>query len=258
MNFKMKAVVAALALTASMSASAGMTMNSSGDSSLVLTLIDNTNNISATFDLGYSHSTFDRNANNSWSLSSGDYQSAWDSFWATASAADTQWAVASGDNTGTGVGVRSLFTTKVDTVVTNIQTTPFGTAMTNFDAYLSAANNQGTHVTAANGASTATAGNAFAEFAGAYGTTGKYATAIGDTTGALDSNLMVWTVSSASGGMTNTTQGQYKTAGFSNYFNMSSNGTLTYVAAVPEADTWAMLLAGLGLMGFIARRRTAV
>lgn len=29
------------------------------------------------------------------------------------------------------------------------------------------------------------------------------------------------------------------------------------VAAVPEADTWAMLLAGLGLVGFAARRRTA-
>lgn len=28
------------------------------------------------------------------------------------------------------------------------------------------------------------------------------------------------------------------------------------VAAVPEADTWAMLLAGLGLVGFAARRRT--
>jgi MYXO-CTERM domain-containing protein len=28
------------------------------------------------------------------------------------------------------------------------------------------------------------------------------------------------------------------------------------VSAVPEADSWAMLLAGLGLMGFIARRRT--
>lgn len=30
------------------------------------------------------------------------------------------------------------------------------------------------------------------------------------------------------------------------------------IAAVPEADTWAMLLAGLGLVGFAARRRTRV
>ena len=31
---------------------------------------------------------------------------------------------------------------------------------------------------------------------------------------------------------------------------------ISAVSAVPEADSWAMLLAGLGLMGFIARRRT--
>jgi hypothetical protein len=30
------------------------------------------------------------------------------------------------------------------------------------------------------------------------------------------------------------------------------------IAAVPEADTWAMLLAGLGLVGFAARRRALV
>lgn len=42
-------------------------------------------------------------------------------------------------------------------------------------------------------------------------------------------------------------------------WNLGRNGTLAYtaaaVAAVPEADTSVMFLAGLGLMGFIARRR---
>lgn len=257
MNFKMKALVAAVALTASMSASANMTTNNSGDSSLVLTLIDNVANISATFDLGYSNSTFDRNTNNLWDITSGDYQDAWSSFWATATLADTQWAVASADNTGTGVGARSLFTTKVDSTVNNVQTTAFGTALNNFDTYLAAANNSGNHFTVTNGANVATSGNAWAENTFAYGTNGSYATRIGDTTGAIDTQLMVWTVNSASSGLTNTTQGQYKTAGFNNYFSLSSDGNLSYVTAVPEADSWAMLLAGLGLMGFIARRRTA-
>ena len=44
-------------------------------------------------------------------------------------------------------------------------------------------------------------------------------------------------------------------------WNLSASGLLTYttasVAAVPEADTSAMMLAGLGLMGFVARRRRA-
>jgi len=47
--------------------------------------------------------------------------------------------------------------------------------------------------------------------------------------------------------------GQYWTASLSNI------GGVEYltVAAVPEADTSAMMLAGIGLMGFIARRRKA-
>lgn len=38
-------------------------------------------------------------------------------------------------------------------------------------------------------------------------------------------------------------------------FNNLATGGGGSVAAVPEADTWAMLLAGLGLVGFAARRR---
>jgi hypothetical protein len=40
-----------------------------------------------------------------------------------------------------------------------------------------------------------------------------------------------------------------------NTFNLGTNGTLTYVGAVPEADTWAMMMLGLGFMGFVARRK---
>jgi hypothetical protein len=37
---------------------------------------------------------------------------------------------------------------------------------------------------------------------------------------------------------------------------LNQDGTLTYsVAAVPEPSNVVMLLAGLGIMGFIARRR---
>ena len=41
-------------------------------------------------------------------------------------------------------------------------------------------------------------------------------------------------------------------------FNLSNTGVLSYtVAAVPEANTYAMMLAGLGLVGFMVRRRGA-
>lgn len=42
---------------------------------------------------------------------------------------------------------------------------------------------------------------------------------------------------------------------FSSVYAQVDNINL-HVAAVPEAETWAMLLAGLGLVGFAARRRT--
>jgi hypothetical protein len=45
-------------------------------------------------------------------------------------------------------------------------------------------------------------------------------------------------------------------------FTLSSAGLLTYttdpaVTPIPEADTWAMMLLGLGFMGFAARRKQA-
>ena len=40
--------------------------------------------------------------------------------------------------------------------------------------------------------------------------------------------------------------------GFAGY-----NGNITLTAPVPEADAYAMMLAGLGLIGFVARRRLA-
>jgi hypothetical protein len=41
------------------------------------------------------------------------------------------------------------------------------------------------------------------------------------------------------------------TDGFDHYFRLDSS----QVAAVPEPETYAMMLAGLGLIGFAARRR---
>jgi hypothetical protein len=257
MNFKLKAVVAAIALAASMSANAAMTNNISGDSSLILTLLDNTNNISMTVDLGFSNSSFDRNGNASWNIAGGDYSAAWDTYWTTATAATTQWAVVSGDK----LVPSQVFTTMSTLAATAPSYSQISTATGNFDTYINANNLLGNHQAVANGASTAAAGNAFAENGIAYGTNGTYNGILGDTTGVLGSNLSVYTFSTpAASGLTKAVVAQYATGtGFNPYFNMSSNGALTYtaaVAAVPEADISAMLLAGLGMMGFIARRRT--
>lgn len=258
MNFKMKALVAAVALTASMSASANMDNMASGDSSLILTLLDNAASISLTVDLGFNNSTFDRNSNYSWSITSGDYADAWTSFWSTANAANTQWGVISGDK----VLAQELFTTfNIANPVVQSKSN-LNTDLGAIDTYIGAARGLGNHQTVADGAGTATSGNAYAGMTAMYGTTGKINNQFGDATAALDASMFVWSITSPTvGGLGSATNTQYVTAaGFNPFFSMSSDGTLTYtaaVAAVPEADTWAMLLAGLGLMGFIARRRTA-
>ncbi len=53
------------------------------------------------------------------------------------------------------------------------------------------------------------------------------------------------------------TETAYATGGDADYFTLGSNGVLTYTAAaaVPEADSYAMMLAGLGLVGYMVRRR---
>ena len=114
------------------------------------------------------------------------------------------------------------------------------------------------HSLVANGSSVANAGAGYA--LAQYGITSKVGANSGigaKAIGAIGSNLQV---------------AQYVTAGssfatapltiFGNgaKFNLSNTGLLTYttnVTAVPEADTWAMMLLGLGFMGFVARRKQA-
>jgi len=95
----------------------------------------------------------------------------------------------------------------------------------------------------------------------AYSTNGKIGgiSAGSDTTGAIGQNLYVYNYTTT-GDLPNSSVAGVKlsVAGFNPYFSLSNDGVLTYVAAVPEADSSLMMLAGIGLMGFIARRRKSV
>jgi len=53
-------------------------------------------------------------------------------------------------------------------------------------------------------------------------------------------------------------QAQFKAPSSSVFTTFSSTDGLNAVAAVPEPETYAMLLAGLGLIGFTASRRKLV
>jgi hypothetical protein len=47
-------------------------------------------------------------------------------------------------------------------------------------------------------------------------------------------------------------------AGSSAFIEKKFSGSSMIVSAIPEAETWAMLLAGLGLVGFMVRRRAGI
>lgn len=275
MKFQYKALVAALALSAAtIPAQAAMTFATSGSSSMILTLLDFNSNMSATFDLGYSYDTFQTMVTDthktgvlsadgltktlSFDLAGGNYANAWSSFWSVASTSTTKWAVYAADGTGSGAGARGIISTyKSGANLTN--SNQLQTSIGNFNTYMTQNNALDNHNSVEDGASVVTTNlsNAFAGKATAYGSTGRInaqghvsmnnmdqsMTVVQQLTGATAASPVAFNVLSGP-------NGDYT-------FKMTSTGLLEFVIPVPEADSYAMLLAGLGVIGLVARRRKA-
>ena len=268
MKFQLKALAAAAILAAALPAQAATDTAVSGNGSLILSVYDTVANISAAFDLGKNYSDFNvagaSFANSgvtnvgtsfSWNLASGDYSTAWSQFLTTATLANIKYAVYAGDNTGAGAGGRGLVST-YSSFATNPTTGQLGTISTNFDSYI---NNNGTgsqvlyenHSTVANGGSVANTGGAYAP--NFYGS-GKNFNLGPIAAGAIGGDLGVFQYTSAATTFVTPTLTVF---GNGAKFNLANNGALTYVVPVPEADTWALMMLGLGFMGFVARRKQA-
>lgn len=267
MKFQLKALAAALVLSASsLSAQAAMDLSSTGNGSFVLS-VWNADLGSATFDLGYNYNSFgdltslvDQNGSHTFDLTAGNYASAW-SFISAASSAPTYWAVFAGDNAGSArtKGSFGFFTTANSTDgMSQLQSTASVNTgvLANMDTYIGAANNApGNHSTVANGANISTlTANSGAGSAGAYGTgkagaAGPFARAELNQSQQMLQILSQGTAAPTANFMANATGNNYT-------FKLSSAGLLS-VTAVPEADSYAMLLAGLGVLGLVARRRKA-
>lgn len=266
MKFQLKVLAVALALSATvLPAQAAITnATTSGDSSMVLTLVDFADGISSVYNLGYTYSQFDAMVSNAaanggaltWDISA-LYGSTWNTFWATAQAGTTSWAVYAADNTGNGVGSRGMIMTKGDVMPTSITNLQLTTQLTNGIAGME------TYLTPNGTADSAfaTSGAAYAGSANAYGSTGKIKGQGYDSSNPLDTSMQILQLLSgatATAPITTTvlgsTEGTYS-------FSMSSAGVLSFnvpvTSAVPEADNYAMLLAGLGVVAALARRRKA-
>jgi hypothetical protein len=276
MQTKLKALVGAIALVAAGQSFAAVDL-ASGNSSVLLTVFDVTSKTSATFDLGVQFGDFVGSSalsglyhttdpglgayattGHSWDLSTGAYSSVWSSFMSQTAAGDVlQYSLQAGS-----IGNKGILTTAFSdptgkdknqgingAVLGNNGTTGY------FGSVVKHLNDS----TISNGSATLEpfASTNPANFGQGGGDRwfGKLATSslidLGSTT-----NLYYGSATSNSALGTAFWTGLNNGVGLST-FSVSSTGVATYAvaAAVPEPQTYAMLLAGFALMGLIARRR---
>ncbi|MEO7558636.1 MAG: PEP-CTERM sorting domain-containing protein [Nitrosospira sp.] len=289
-NFKLKALAVTAIMAASAPAFAAIDGGVTGNGELLLNVryyggdspTTGGDDISALFDLGYhlndmlaanGQAGFSR----TWDLTTGAYGASWNqlmSFVGAANVNQVEFNVIALDNTdpNTAGGSRYLTTGDRDTWpsqgVANVR------GFANMEAYIDANNSRGTHATDANGASVAVPTDATSTFFGAIGsgvpTQGDnwmLKTTV-DTTQVLGTEQNFWflttsTTSSLAQG-TKTPFGVDLNhdgvigAGEFSKFTLTNAGLLSITSPVPEADTWAMLVAGLGMLGAMVRRRTGV
>lgn len=227
---------------------------SNAPSNLLLNVVDYVTGVSATFDLGVYFDQVAATPSQSWNLNaSSAYASAWSSFIGNSSTANTKWAVIAG-TFADFTGPASLLTTFSGTTATLPSGNTNGAIenqLWKVDDFTNAFNALGTNLnsdfTYHGSAFTTQSGPAFV--GGLYTSAGQLSDYGVSAMGSLGSGLRFATFQQ---GATN----PFVASNFNMQFTLGSNGILT-LAAVPELDTWAMLLSGLAMVGLIARRKTS-
>lgn len=232
--------------------------------------------MSALFDLGITMNSFIANAavagyTQTWNLTASNYGSAWstlNSFNPALNSAIEFNVIALDNNATTPGGARYLSTAST----TTFPSLPNNNLINfqNMNGLLVDNQTRGTHGTQANGASTATSADPQNTYFGAADGSGGDNWALqtsADTTKTLNTalNFFLLTNSSTSGVAQSTRtafgtdlNGSGTVSGAAELGKWTVNqaaGTITYANPVPEAETYAMLLAGLGALGAVVRRR---
>ena len=272
MKFQLKALAVAAVLVAALPAQAAIQPGETGNGSLVLSVLDRSG-ISALFDLGKVYSDFNvtgtsfinsgvsaEGTNFSWDLTTGNYATAWSNFLAVASLPNSIYSVIAADNTGTGAGLRGYVASFAGPSSGIYTSQAIGTGLSAYANYINDQSNTTlttfqNHTLVADGSSVAISGSAYA---GSPLFNNNKINGVGPTVfGAVGADLGVIQVVSAASTLAAANQTIF---GNGAKFNLSTTGLLTYstnapVVAVPEADSWAMMLLGLSFMGFVARRK---
>lgn len=278
MSMKLKTLTAAVAIAASGMANAAIDNFASGNSSLLFFAADKTGApISMSLDLSFnlndflpgttlSNSTIAWNFNTNTLSVNGVQQGGtynWSSllgtFAGTAQVAETQWGVIAGDSRSTAFGdtpIRYISTSKAVLDTADNQSLSNLSFFNAVDNHLNAA----ALAQGANDGVTATTGAAYVASNTALGANYNWQNraAAGSSAAAVGESQNVFFYEGVAAGNSNrATVTQYGNAnGFATF--SYSEGILTYTAPVPEPETYALMLAGLGLVAAIARRRKSV
>lgn len=284
-NFKLKALAVSAIMATAAPAFAAMDGGVTGNGELLLNLryyggtsaTTGGDDISGLFDLGFKMDDMlaangQGGFSKSWDLTTGAYGSSWTqltSFVGAPNIGKIEFNVIALDNTDANLkgGSRYLTTGSVESWPSQLNSSLKG--FVGMQDYLDANNSRGTHATDANGASIATPTDPTDTFFGAINGFGQGDTWLTktnvDTTQVLGTEQNFWFLTTSS---TSSVGQAVKTpfgvdlnddgiigAGEYTKVSLSEAGVLTITSPVPEADTWAMLLAGLGMLSMMVRRR---
>jgi hypothetical protein len=249
LKFAIAAAIASLGVAGQAHALTNSTATTSG-SLFLYVFEDRQANPAATntaiFDLGLA-SAFDTTANQTIDLSA---TAGWTNFVSGMNLANVHWGVfgSAYGNGGTGT---QMMTTMVS-APTSVTGTTLNTATTHYNGEITLyGSNAGFNTQTIN------------DLASSYWDNNASQTALGTLTTGLGGSLdfYKWTSTGTKASQL-ATETAFATGGNPAYFTLDGTGHLAYTAVaaapVPEADSYAMMLAGLGLVGFMVRRRKAV
>lgn len=288
MNFKLKALALATVMAASAPALAAIEGGPTGNGELLLNVryyggtsaTAGGDDISGIFDLGIRMNDFialngQGGISKNWNLTQGAYADAWN----TVTSFVTSHGGTLNDIYFNVIALDSLnfnqptyLTTFAGDVFPGLQNTNLR-QFQGMQTYVDANAGRGTIGTAADGAATATPTDPTNSFFGAINGFGQGDTWLQKTTAnttqplGTEQNFWILNTSSLSNfgqvvktpfGVDLNHDGSIAGNEFSK-FTLNADGSLNFaspvVSAIPEADTWAMLLAGLGVLGAMVRRR---